>query len=108
MWEALLEVSCEDFELPIADVLYYKNLTETFQQCFTENDIKILGNAVECGQIPNADHQRESSLRHESRQYPITASICKSAVLFGEKLSPEASKIPLFNWLRVKLWFPDC
>ena len=89
------------------DVVYYKNLTETFQQCFTENDIKIMGNAVEFGQIPNTDHQGESTLWHESRQYRITASICKSTVLFAEKLSPEASKVPLFNWLTAKLWFPE-
>ena len=57
MWETLLKVSYEDFELSAEDVVYYKNLTETFQQLFTENNIKILGNAVECGQIPNTDHQ---------------------------------------------------
>ena len=107
MWETLLKVSYEDFELSAEDVVYCKNLTETFQQCFTENNNKILGNAVECGQIPITDHQGESTLWHESRQYRITASICKSAVLFGEKLSPEAAKIPLFNWLRAKIWFPE-
>ena len=62
MWETLLKVSYEDFELSAEDVVYYKNLTETFQQCFTENNNKILGNAVECGQIPNTDHQGESTL----------------------------------------------
>ena len=86
------------------DIVYYKNLTETFQQCFTENDNKILGNTVECGQIPNTEHQGEPPLWHEFWQYRITASICKSAPLFGEKLSHEASKI---NWLRAKLWFPE-
>ena len=105
MWETLLKVSDGDFELSAEDVVYYNNLTETFQQCFKENNIKILGNAVECGQIPNIDHQGESTLWHESRQYRVTASICKSTVLFSGKLSPEASKIPSFNWLRAKLWF---
>ena len=71
------------------------------------SNIKILGNAVEYNQIPNTNHQGESSLWHKSWQYRITGSVCKSAVLFGEKLSPEASKIPLFNWLRAKLWFPE-
>ena len=32
-------------------------------------------------------------LWHESREYRITASICKSTVIFGGKLSLEASKI---------------
>ena len=107
MWETYLKVSYEVFELSAEDVVYYKNLTASIQQCFTENNIKILGNAVECGQIPNTDNQGESTLWHESHQYQITTSICKSAVLFGEKLSPEASKIPLFNWLREKLRFPE-
>ena len=40
MWETLLKVSYEHFELSAEDVVYYKNLTEKFQQCFTENDIK--------------------------------------------------------------------
>ena len=102
-----MKVSYEDFELSAKAVVYYKKLTETFQTCFTENDIKIFGNAVEYGQIPNIDHQGESMLWHESRQYQITASICKSAVLFGEKSSPQASKIPLCNWLRAKLWLPE-
>ena len=106
MWENLLKVSYEDFELSGEDVVYYENLTETFRKCFTENDIKILGNTVEYGQIPKTDNQGQSTLRHESRQYRIKASICKSAALSGEKLSPEASKIPLFNRLRAKLWFP--
>ena len=106
MWETLLNVSYEDFELSAQDVTYYKNLTETFQQYFTENNIKILGNAVKCGQIANTDYHEESMMWQESGQYQITASICKSAVLFGEKLSPEASKILFFNWLRAKLWFP--
>ena len=86
-----MKVSYEDFELSAEDVAYYKNLTETFQQCFTENDLKILGSAVECGQIPNTEHQGESTSWHKSRQYRITASICKSAVFFDEKLSPEDS-----------------
>ena len=97
MSETLSKVSYEDFELSAVDVAYYKKLTETFQKCFSENDIKILGNAVEHDQIPNTDHQGGSTLWHESQQYRVTASICKSAVLLGEKLSPEASKIPLFN-----------
>ena len=101
-----MKVSYEDFELSAEDVVYYKKFTETFQKCFTEN-INILGNVVEYGQIPNTDHQGESTLWHESRQCRIIASICKSAVLLGEKLSPEASKIPLFNWLRAKLWFSE-
>ena len=62
MWETLLKVSYEDFELPAEDVVYYKNLTEKFQECFTENDIKILGNAMECGQVPITDHQGEFML----------------------------------------------
>ena len=52
------------------------------------------------------DYHEESMMWQESGQYQITASICKSAVLLGEKLSPEASKILFFNWLRAKLWFP--
>ena len=100
IWETLLKVSYKDFVLSVKDVVYYKNLTGSFQQYFTENNFKILKNAVQCGQIPNTDHQGESTLWHESRQYRITASICKSAVMFGKKLSPEASKIPLFIWLR--------
>ena len=78
-----------NFELPAKDVLHYKHLTELFQQCFTESDIKIFGDAVECGQIPNTYHQGKSTLWDESQQYRITASICKGAVLFDEKLSPE-------------------
>ena len=57
----------------------------------------MLGNAVGCGQIPNTDRQEESMLWHKSDQYRITASVGNSAVLFGDKVSPEASKIPLFN-----------
>ena len=49
----------------------------------------------------------ESTLWHDSWQYHITASICKSTVLFAEKLSPEVSKITLINWLIAKLWFPQ-
>ena len=60
---------------------------------------------MECGKIPKTDHQGESTLWHESRQYRVIASISKSAVLFHEKLSPEASKISLFNWVRGKSWF---
>ena len=37
----------------------------------------------------------------------IVLQICKSAVLFGEKLSPETLKISIFNWLRAKLWFSE-
>ena len=90
----------ENFELSVENVVHYKNLTASFQQYFTENNIKILGNEVECNQIPNTYHYGKSTLWHTSRKYRITASICKSAVLFDEKLSPEASKIPLLNWLR--------
>ena len=97
MWKTLLKVSSEDFELSAEDALYYNNLTVIFQQCFTENNIKIFGKAVECGQIPNTNHQGESRLWHESQQYRITALICNSAVLFCEKLPPEALKITLFN-----------
>ena len=57
----------------------------------------MLGNAVGCGQIPNTDHQGESILWHKPDQYRITASVGNSAVLFGDKFSPETSKIPLFN-----------
>ena len=57
----------------------------------------MLGNAVGCGQIPNTDRQEESMLWHKSDQYRITASVGNSAVFFGDKFSPEASKIPLFN-----------
>ena len=81
--------------------------SRNISKMFYGNDIKILGNAVEYGQIPNTDHQGESTLWHESHKYRITASICKSTVFFGEKLSPEASKLLLFNWLRAKLWFPE-
>ena len=65
--------------------------------------IKILGNAVECGQIPHTDHQGESMLWHESRQYRVTASIYKTVVLLGEKLSPETLNTLLFNSLTAKL-----
>ena len=51
-----------NLELPAKDVLHYKHLTELFQHCFTESDIKIFGDAVECGQIPNTYHQGESTL----------------------------------------------
>ena len=50
-----------------------------------------------CGQIPNTDHQGESILWHKPDQYRITASVGNRAVLFGDKFSPETSKIPLFN-----------
>lgn len=30
----------------------------------------------------------------------MTASICKTVVLFKEKLKPEASKMSLYNWLK--------
>ena len=63
-------------------------------------------NAVGCGQIPNTDHQGESMLWHKSDQYRITASVGNSAVFFGDKFSPEASKIPLSNWMRANSWFP--
>ena len=41
MWGTLLKVSYEDFELPAENVVHYKNLTASFQQYFTENNIII-------------------------------------------------------------------
>ena len=67
MWETLLKVSYDNFQVSAEDIVYYKSLTETFQQCFTENDKKILENTLECGQIPNTEHQGEPPLWHDSR-----------------------------------------
>ena len=89
-----MKVSCEGYKLSAEDVVYDKDFTET---CFTENVLQKLILRYWEMQWNKArfqtHHQGESMLWHESREYRITAWICKSTVIFGGKLSLEASKI---------------
>ena len=50
-----LKVKCEDFELSAEGILDYKAFKGMLQPCVIENNLRILGNTVDCGQIPNTD-----------------------------------------------------
>ena len=105
MWETLLNVRYTDFQLDNEDV-YYSKLVQDFELSLLTDIKKMLPNECTATQIPNTEQQRNSPAWHESRWCRITASICKTVILMGEKLG-DNSKLTYYNYLKDKFWFPE-
>ena len=83
MWESLLSLQYENFNLVQSDIHIYRNLT-----------LEFLKNSA-C-QIPGTEDQAESDQWHFQRRFRITASTCKDVVKLGEGLSAHDSFHPHF------------
>ena len=105
MWESVLPITYENFQLEPADVEIYQNLTLQFIAGFEKQNNSILGTNT-CCQIPDTQDQAESDRWHLERRFRITASICKSIVNMGENLSQHDSLHPHFTFLE-KFWSPS-
>ena len=106
MWETVLKITYEDFELDEQDIAYYKSLVENFEVSLLENNLLILKESVSC-EIPGTEEQSSSPRWFQERWCRVTASACKSVVHMGEKLAPNNSKITLYNYIKNHLWYPE-
>ena len=96
MWGTLLNDT--DFQLDNEDVIYYSKLVQDFELSLLTDIQK--NNECTATQIPNTEQQRNSPVWHESRWCRITASICKTVTLMGEKLG-DNSKLSYYNYLKI-------
>ena len=106
MWQTIFKIQYSDFELTGDDIICYKMLVENFETSLNENNAIYLKGRVSC-EIPGTETQSNSPIWFRERWSRITASVCKTIVLLGEKLTPRDSRIPLLNWIKNKFWFPE-
>ena len=106
MWETVFPITYQDFEVDESDKIYHESLKDTFEKDFQNNNSLILRDQIS-GEIPGTDQQQKSSLWLHERMFRITASKCKTVTLLGEKLSPNDSKVALYNWIYNNIWFHE-
>ena len=106
MWESLLPLRYENFELEQADVEVYRNLTLCFIKNIERENCEFLKTKT-IGEIPGTEDQAESDQWHHQRRIRITASTCKTEVTLGENLSEHDSFHQHFSFINKKLWFPS-
>ena len=106
MWESLLPLQYENFNLEQSDIQVYRNLVLEFIKNIESCNKQFLESKSVC-QIPGTEDQAESDQWHCQRRFRITASTCKYAVKLGESLSIHDSFHPHFSIIQKKLWFPS-
>ena len=85
MWEMLIKVMYEDFELDDDDKLFHNYLVRNFERCLADNVASIFENSFP-GQVPGTNEQSNSETWLQECCFYITALVCKKIVLIGEKI----------------------
>ena len=108
MWETLLHIEYEDFEVAGEEKKTIEALVVQFEQGLKQEVLQINKGNEGSVPIPDTEAQNESAKWFTSRWPRITASGCKEAFLLGQKLYKEAiDKHRLYKWLNSKLWNPQ-
>ena len=103
MWESLLPLRYENFNLDVDDIEIYSDLSLKFIENIETTNKQFLGSR-NAGEIPGTMDQADSDQWHHQRRFRITASTVKSAVNLGENLSENASLHPHRTYIEKKLW----